>query len=234
MAKGKGGGGRPPVKGSNDRRPNGKAWKKFIRQWDPEKGRLVRIPNPNKQSVYSPLVRKADLRKKRFWEKVHVRGEDECWPWRAARHVQGYGAFAFNKDKIITAHRASWALTYNKSRLPSSKLHVMHQCDNKICVNPKHLKLGTPSENGKDAFLRLQKVPVRPILKKYCKRGHRRSHDNTIMKVGGKNKKAYPLCKQCTLDNDRASKERLKGPEQTRKNREYMREYRARKRLSLS
>jgi hypothetical protein len=48
MASGKGGGGRPPAKGANDRRPNGKAWKKFIKQWDPEKERMVRIPNPNK------------------------------------------------------------------------------------------------------------------------------------------------------------------------------------------
>lgn len=46
MAKGRGGsksGG-----GRNDNRPNGKAWKKFIRVWDPEKERLVRIPNPKK------------------------------------------------------------------------------------------------------------------------------------------------------------------------------------------
>ena len=48
MAKGKGGGGRPPVKGANDRRPNGKAWKKFIKQWDPEKGKMVRVPNTSK------------------------------------------------------------------------------------------------------------------------------------------------------------------------------------------
>lgn len=47
MAKGRGGGG-PKSTGRNDRRPNGKAWKKFIRVFDPEKGRLVRIPNPNK------------------------------------------------------------------------------------------------------------------------------------------------------------------------------------------
>lgn len=47
MAKGKGGkssGGTGP----NPNRKNGKAWKKFIRVFDPEKGRLVRIPNPKK------------------------------------------------------------------------------------------------------------------------------------------------------------------------------------------
>lgn len=49
MAKGKGGGARPAVaKGPNSNRKNGKAWKKFIRVYDPEKGRLVRIPNPKR------------------------------------------------------------------------------------------------------------------------------------------------------------------------------------------
>ena len=172
---------------------------------------------------------KAQLRKKRFWEKVKVKGEDDCWPWLAARHVQGYGAFAFTKYKIVTAHRAAWAITYNRHRLPSPKLHVMHSCDNKICVNPKHLELGTASKNEKDAILRFRKVPRRPILAKYCKHGHRRTHKNTVMKKGSKDSKAYPVCKTCVLQINRASKERLKCPEKTRYNTLYMREYRARK-----
>lgn len=175
-------------------------------------------------------MKAAVQRKKRFWEKVKVRGDDECWPWLAARHVQGYGAFAFTKHKIVTAHRAAWAITYNRHRLPSSKLHVMHLCDNKICVNPKHLKLGTPSENEKDAFIRFQKVPRRPILNKYCKNGHRRTHKNTTMKRGSKDKHAYPVCKTCVLQINSDSKKRLKSPERTRQNTLYMREYRARKR----
>jgi hypothetical protein len=47
MAKGKGGGGRlGPAR--NDNRPNGKAWKKFIKKWDPEKGKMVRVPNTSR------------------------------------------------------------------------------------------------------------------------------------------------------------------------------------------
>ncbi len=47
MAKGKGGGG-AKSSGRNDNRASGKAWKQFIKVYDPEKKRLVRIPNPKK------------------------------------------------------------------------------------------------------------------------------------------------------------------------------------------
>ena len=46
MAKGKGGASAPIKAQTGANRPNGKAYKKFIKQWDAEKGKMVRIPNP--------------------------------------------------------------------------------------------------------------------------------------------------------------------------------------------
>lgn len=87
----------------------------------------------------------------KFWEKVDIRSEDECWEWLAGRNKKGYGNFyvsiGHSKDKHCLAHRRSWILTYGE--IPEG-LSVLHHCDNPPCVNPKHLFLGTNQDNVDD------------------------------------------------------------------------------------
>lgn len=82
---------------------------------------------------------------KRFWNKVIKNGPYGCWEWTAST-VKGYGRFRLNK-KIILAHRFSFELFFKTS--PKNK-YVLHICDNPICVNPKHLYLGTHQDNMDD------------------------------------------------------------------------------------
>lgn len=85
-----------------------------------------------------------------FWERVDRRREDECWIWRGAVGVGGYGVTRLNKNytpRTFLAHRlALWFSGVEFSR----EAKVLHSCDTPLCCNPRHLRIGTQSENVRD------------------------------------------------------------------------------------
>lgn len=91
---------------------------------------------------------------KRFWAKVDVRGEDECWNWTKALNEHGYGWFSFNGSPD-RASRVSWI--FQNGPIPAGKC-VLHKCDNPKCVNPKHLFLGTHKDNTQDMIKKRRTV----------------------------------------------------------------------------
>lgn len=84
--------------------------------------------------------------KERFERYVLPEPNSGCWLWIGSDDNKGYGKFSI-KGKTTKAHRASYELY--KGCIPIG-LHVLHVCDNPICVNPDHLFLGTHSDNMKD------------------------------------------------------------------------------------
>jgi len=81
-----------------------------------------------------------------FWSKVVKREGDKCWDWAGHTRWDGYGRFR-HQHKAVFAHRYSYELHHGQ--IPDG-MSVMHTCDNPICTNPKHLRVGTHQENMDD------------------------------------------------------------------------------------
>jgi len=104
----------------------------------------------------------------RFWAKVDKGEPDECWEWQAATS-HGYGNISTDEEKGARAHRVAMKLEGHDIK----GQYVLHHCDNKLCVNPRHLYLGDQQDNMDDAVERnkigsnLTEADARKIRQKY-------------------------------------------------------------------
>lgn len=81
-----------------------------------------------------------------FWNKV--RKSDSCWEWIGQLNHAGYGMFR-KGNKLARAHRISFSMS---NQLSDSDI-ILHSCNNRKCVNPKHLRIGSQKENFHDSIL---------------------------------------------------------------------------------
>ena len=88
---------------------------------------------------------------KRFWDKVNKDAPNGCWEWTGYIRKDGYAKIDVG-GKCIPAHRYSWVLANGEIPFHDSYhgMCVLHKCDNRKCVNPDHLTLGTQRDNNND------------------------------------------------------------------------------------
>ena len=81
----------------------------------------------------------------KFREKVRVNPSNGCHEWTGTLKQNGYG-FVTQNGKRLLAHRAAMI----NAGYDVEGWHVLHKCNNRKCVNPEHLYLGTHEENMED------------------------------------------------------------------------------------
>ena len=83
----------------------------------------------------------------------------ECIPWPHSRMDDGYGVVHY-KGKTRRAHRVSLMLYQGLDEAPPGMmcLHDVMRCNNRSCINPRHLRWGTHKENVYDVQIRLRQL----------------------------------------------------------------------------
>jgi len=115
---------------------------------------------------------------KRFWNKV-VKRTNGCWEWTASIAWNGYGRFKY-AGKMALAHRVSYILKYGP--VPDGMM-VCHTCDNRKCVNPDHLFLGSHQDNMDDMVTKGRGATKDQTR---AKNGNAKLSENDVMTIKGR------------------------------------------------
>jgi len=103
----------------------------------------------------------------RFW--AQVQKTESCWLWTGKNRLAGYGRIKVERKSVLT-HRLSFAMAAH-GRMPDR--FVLHSCDNRLCVNPLHLREGSHQDNmndmkdrGRHHALRGSKISISKLTEK--------------------------------------------------------------------
>lgn len=77
----------------------------------------------------------------------------DCWNWTGYVDKKGYGKVGVKIAGRITSQKAH-RVSYEAFCGPIGPFEILHLCHNPRCVNPEHLRPGTPKENNATRLMR--------------------------------------------------------------------------------
>lgn len=96
----------------------------------------------------------------RLMSRVKFVPETGCWEWQGAKS-SGYSSLSVN-GKCVRGHRVSYELFVGE--IPAG-LQIDHLCNNRACINPRHLEAVTAQQNAGSRPV-LRKAGLMPVIGK--------------------------------------------------------------------